>query len=617
MTLLKKNSSSRITALCLGVLITYLSLVHYRTNDNIKQIITWDVFGYYLYLPAVFIHDDLQLEKVEWVYEAKANYHATSTLYQLIKGEGDKWVIIITMGLAILYAPFFFISHAFANTFGYPTDGFSEPYQWGILCCGLFYTLIGLFALRKVLLSFFNERVTSIVLLLLVLGTNYFQLTVFEGTISHNFIFTLNALILLLTIRWHEAHKLKHSLWLGFLMGFATMSRPIEILWLLVPLLWELYDYQSLFEKWNMLVKYKWHLFGFVLIFCAVGVPQLLYWKATTGHYLYYTYESGFNFFKPSLSKMLFSYKKGWLLYTPLMAVSIVGFIFLFKYNKKIFFPVLLTFFSMLYVYSSYEEWWFAGSFSSRVMMDTYPLLTLPLGYFIHFISEKKRVAKILTIMALTMLVTLNLFQIWQYNNNIIDHERMTKAYYWQVFGKTFTTEEFKESLEVERNLEPVEYIKRENKFEKKQLVYYDFENPMTASDSVHYSPDVIHSGGKSFRLDSSLIYSPGITMKYAQLTKKEYAWLRTSVFVYPEYDMVENPASLVVTFEHLGKSYKYRALDMDTLHLKTKQWNKVSMDYMTPIIKSPNDILKIYVWHRGQKPLYLDDMLIEEFETK
>lgn len=612
-----KKPLSLIVLVFLSILITCLSICHYRSNDNIKGVITWDVFGYYLYLPAAFIHDDITLQKAEWVYEAKAKYHTTITLYQLIKGEGDKWVIIFTMGLAILYAPFFFLSHAGAHLLGYPADGFSVPYQWGILCCGLFYTLIGLFVLRKVLLHFFNEIIVCLLLLLLLFGTNYFRLTVFEGTIAHNFMFTLNTLTLLFTIRWHETRQLKHALLLGFFAGLATMSRPIEIALLLAPLLWGVYNYQTLAEKVKMLVTYKWHLLGFLLFFCAAGIPQMLYWKATTGHFMYYTYENRFNFSNPNLLKILFSYKKGWLLYTPLMAVSIAGFVFLFRYNRKIFIPALVTFFLVLYVYSSYEEWWFAGSFSSRVMMDIYPLMVLPLGYFLRFISEQKKAIKIIAGLILSLLVALNLFQIWQYNNNILDHERMTKAYYWKVFGRTFTTTEYQDLLEVERYIEPVEHLKKEYKFNKKQLALHDFEYPATALDSAHFSTDVFRSGTRSFRLDSSMVFSPGVSMKYSELTPKEYAWIRASLYVYPQYHLTENPASLVVTFENNGKSYKYRALDLDTLKLKTGQWNKVSMDYLTPIIKSRNDLLKVYIWHRGQKPLYIDDFIVEVFEPK
>ncbi len=617
MTQSKKPSLSLIATLALSILITCLSIFHYRSDNNIKHIITWDVFGYYLYLPATFIHDDIAMHDKNWVDDAKRNNHASATLYQIIKGAEDKWVIIYTMGLAIIYAPFFFISHLFAGFLGYPTDGFSVPYQWGILCCGLVYTIIGLFVLRKVLLAFFSEFVACIVLSLVVLGTNYFQLTVFEGTITHNFMYTLNAIILLLTIRWHETHRLKHALWLAFCIGFATMSRPIELLWIFVPILWNICDYQSLVDKAKLLLEYKWQLLAFALVLCLAGVPQMIYWKVTTGHFIYYTYEMGFNFSKPHLLQILFSYKKGWFLYTPLMMLAVAGFVFLFKYNKKIFFPLFLTFIAVLYVFASYEAWWFATSFSSRAMMDAYPILSIVLGYMIHFISMQKKSIKWIFALLVVILVTLNLFQIWQYNNGIIDQERMTKDYYWKVFGKTFTTEEYKELLEVERSLESVEYLKKEFKFNKKQLALHDFEIPLSKMDSIHFDSTLFHSGARSLRLDSSLIFSPGAEMKYSALTKKEYAWIRTSIYVYPKYDVTENPASLVITFENKHKSYKYRALDMDTLNLKVNQWNKVSMDYMTPIIKSTGDILKVYVWHRGRKALYIDDLLIEVFEPK
>ena len=54
-----------------------------RTTQTAKHALTWDVFGYYLYLPATFIHDDPGLKDRAWLDEVMAKYDPSATLYQL------------------------------------------------------------------------------------------------------------------------------------------------------------------------------------------------------------------------------------------------------------------------------------------------------------------------------------------------------------------------------------------------------------------------------------------------------------------------------------------------------------------------------------------------------
>ena len=97
-----------------------------------RQVLTWDVFGYYLYLPAGFIHDDPALQDRAWLDEVMTTYEPSSTLYQLVDGPDGKRVIKYSSGMAVLYAPFFFVAHVLADPLGFPADGFSAPYQLAI-----------------------------------------------------------------------------------------------------------------------------------------------------------------------------------------------------------------------------------------------------------------------------------------------------------------------------------------------------------------------------------------------------------------------------------------------------------------------------------------------------
>ena len=70
------------------------------------------------------------------------NYHGPHkyTIWYTPTPNGGE-VIKTSMGLAYLYAPFFFISHWYASTHAYDAGGYSPPYCFGIMMSNLFFTL--------------------------------------------------------------------------------------------------------------------------------------------------------------------------------------------------------------------------------------------------------------------------------------------------------------------------------------------------------------------------------------------------------------------------------------------------------------------------------------------
>ena len=112
------------------------------------SIISWDIFGYYLYLPFTFIYNDLGLKNIEVVNHIISEYNNTSTFYQALPMQGGNWVMKYPMGMAVLYAPWFFIGHFVAHFSDYKADGFSAPYQFSLLYGSFIYTVIGLLYFR-------------------------------------------------------------------------------------------------------------------------------------------------------------------------------------------------------------------------------------------------------------------------------------------------------------------------------------------------------------------------------------------------------------------------------------------------------------------------------------
>lgn len=569
-----------------------------------RQVLTWDVFGYYLYLPAVFIHDDVALRDPAWLDEVTRAYTPSATLYQLVDGPDGARVIKYSSGMAVLYAPFFFVAHALADTLGYPADGFSEPYQIAVTIGCLAFALLGLALFRKVLLHFFDDRWTAALLVLTSLGTNWFQLTAWDGTLlTHPALFTLYAWLVLATIRWHAAPSWRWVLWIGLSLGLITLIRPSELVALLIPVFWGLHDAQARKAKWNAIRGNIPQLFGATLLFIVVVSPQLFYWQATTGQWLFYSYVNpgeGFDFATPHLRPFLVSFRKGWLVYTPLILLAIVGIATLWKRIPQAFWAVAVFLLVDLWIVSSWSCWWYAGgSFSARSMVPAYVLLALPLGAFLQWAWQHGSL-RIPVLVMCSGFVVLNLFQTWQWTAGILSKERMTKAYYKAVFARTEVPPEAEQLLLVSRSLGNEETLHDEDRYSRREVLRLDFND---RQDSV-------------LTLSAEAPFSSAYENTFEGLTGKDHAWIRASARFWVGDTLTAVP-TLVIHFEHNGGTYKYMARDWSIPPGTKNAWVAFSMDYITPEVRDRRDKMKAYIWNQHGIPLIVDDFVVEVFEPE
>lgn len=601
-------STSKITAFALCGILLFIGYLFFPLN-----ILCWDVFGYYLYLPLTFIYHDLGLKDHAIIDTIIQKYNNTGSFYQAFESPTGDWVMRYPIGLSILYSPFFFIGHLTAKLLGYPADGFSVPYQYAIWAGSMLFAFTGIFTLRKVLLKFFGEKIVALVLIAVVLGTNYTLHTSIhgQGAMPHDYLFTLYAFILWFTIRWHESYKIKHAVLLAITCGLAALSRPSEAVALIIPVMWGVYNKETLLRKVKTLLEKKSQLILFAVVLTAMGFIQFTYWKIYTGKFLfdsYYNPGEGLDLFPPHTIHSLFSFRNGWFIYTPVMALAMIGFIFLYRKNKAEFFPLFSFFIINLWVVTSWTVWWCGPSFGQRYLIASYPALAIPMGYcFAAMFGKKKMIGQLLTILIL-FFVVLNLFQSWQMANGILPTPRMTKQAYVAAFGETEIPEGLEKMLLIDplvpgaSDIDPKEYEIT------KEFAEGFEDHPNSSLDSA-LSKTLI------FKMDSVSVYSPSLERRYDKLTTEDHAKLRVSVRIYNTADKIENPGSLVVTFEHHGKAYGYKATDLEQHPLEPNTWTEVSLNYLTPVVRSGRDKLKVYYWHRGKKPLYIDDLKVEVWE--
>jgi Dolichyl-phosphate-mannose-protein mannosyltransferase len=413
-----------ICAVMLQQRVTYSDL---QPGNPTLKITEWDAFGYYMYLPSIFIYKDIT--QLNWVPGIDKKYAMTGgDGVQATKVSNGNYVCKYLSGVAILEAPLFLIGHISARLGGYPTDGFSAPYQYAISFGVLLYCILAIFLLRKILLRYFTDSTVAITLLAVCLATNFIEYAVIENGQSHSFIFPLYVLILYATIKWHEKPTAGYALAIGYIIGLACICRPTEAIMLFIPLLWNTHTKAAATEKWQLFRQHKRHLY-LAIFFGFIGIlPQLIYWKFASGSFVY-DVGSSWDFLSPHF-RVLFGWEKGWFIYTPITVFFIAGLFFRkpFPFRKSVLWFCLLN----VYLIISWRTWRYGGSYSTRALVQSYPMFALPFAAFVEYVSSKKWRWLFYALSAYLLFV--NLFQIRQYRSMIIHYDDMNRLYYSRIY---------------------------------------------------------------------------------------------------------------------------------------------------------------------------------------
>ena len=422
-----------------GIVIIFLIIFYTATNFSHhnwtrddgpdRGVIKWDVISFYGYLPAVFIYGDPSLDFLD---EGKINND--NKFWWTPTANGRK-IIYMSCGLSMMYAPSFFMAHLLAPVFGEERDGFGSIYQFFLVFGALVYVAMGLVFLKKILLRYFTPMVTAITLLLLGLGTNLYYYSTHEAVMSHSYNFVLIVLFFFTVLKWYEEASWLRTFLLGILFGLIVLIRPTNILIIVLLVLWGVDSWSAFTERISFFFRNVPKVLLMMFAFSLPWIPQILYWHMITGEFLYYSYGphgDRFYFDNPHIIESLFSYRKGWLLYTPLMIFAIAGIFPLRKMIKGSSLPITIYLFGMIYVMSCWWAWWFGGGFGGRIYIDMYGILALPLAAFITAVlTLKKKIIRLGISGLLAGLLLFQLFQTRQYVGIAIHWDSMSKKAYW------------------------------------------------------------------------------------------------------------------------------------------------------------------------------------------
>lgn len=581
-----------------------------------------DAVGYYFYLPSAFIYHNLDsiniLPKDNGIADdifaytnEMAGNNATPTGHVL-----DQY----TFGVAIMEMPFFWAGHLYAYLTGQNTNGFSLCYQNAIRWSSVFYTLLGLLILYKVLRRYFSEHVSIASIFILYIGSNLFWFTTYQGGMSHIPLFFLFSLLMLLTIKLFERPTTMRFLWVGLVCGMITYIRPVDIVCLFIPLLYNVSSKAHFKDRLEFIKTHKAKIALAAFMCFLPWIPQMIYWKMMTGSFLYDSYKGNqtFNFLKPHIWEGIFDASNGWLFYSPALIIFIPG-LFLWKRYRSFSWVIFISI--PIYMYLIYS--WFVpnyiNGFGSRPMVDVAAIVALPVAAFVAFIAEKSR--GIIIFFSLVMIFCFSLafnfmiqkaigVTITDYNNSTFAAQMLFR---YNLKYNDLVVNDIGERQPDPKNLKPIG-----------NRIYTQLSDTLQ-----HLSKD--STGNKIYEITAEEEYTPlKILLIYHEKTMKDVHWLKYSgVFKTSDWADIWTCQAFVVTINRNTENLKWRGVRINNkigrtntnlsgsiiYEWKLNEWGEVYFYTSIPKNIQEGDEILMQITNSGKKTMQAKDVYAQLFE--
>jgi len=474
-----------------------------------------------------------------------------------------------TCGLAILYAPFFLLAHILALLFGWPADGYSSIYQFFISLGGLVYALIGLVFFRRLLLRYFDDLVTAVVLAILVFATNYFDYASITGAMSHNYLFTLYASILICIDQFYKSGSKKWFFITCFIMGLMVLIRPTEVLSKILLVAWGVSSWSGLKERVQFYFsRIPMVVYG-VILWAICPLIQGIYWKYVTGEWLVYSYqEQGFSWLEGHhILQGVLSYRAGWLVYTPILILSLLGLIYLWIRAAGMRWVLTAFILGSLYLTFAWDEWTYGGSLGQRALIQHYPLYLLAAAPLIRDLLARNLSKYVLY----SMIALSSYYNLWlthqAHKGGIYEAGMMNKAYFWHTLFKSSNDLESKKLLDTN---EPV--------------VSWDEAAAQMIKDTVYQTDTACAQASQAINLYDGLVPAGKLKVNtLVQIDLKEWdVWQMAQLILqYSTQDKVEK--TVMIRLHRFINNHEEKWIDLVTTsplkydHIKISVWNPSS----------------------------------------
>ena len=597
------HEKRNVVLLAVFMLAAFFAVNFHDTQNPRLTIIDGDGSGLYAYLPAIFVYHTVDFTPLFHFEKSRRPPGYTAHNYHTA---GQVMINKFWSGTALLELPFFLLAWLLSLLLGLPPDGYNILFQYAVALAAVFWVSVGLvFTVRLLRLYNIPENSAWIIVLTGFLGTNLLHYTFIQPAASHAYSFSLTAFFLYYMKRVFISYEKKSLFLAAFVLGLITLVRPVDILIVVaLPFL------ASAPETFIRTVRQKAgsrDVFITFLLFLVALSPQLIINMLQTGKPLIWGYRNeGFYWTHPEIFKFLFSYRKGWFVYTPYMLLLFPALFALWKRSKYEMWTFAGFLLIVVYVFSSWWNWLYGDSFGMRPMVDFYALFFLVTGILFHTI--RKKIWKTAVAAFVGMVVFLNIIQTYQYARGIIHPDSMTREAYWYVFLKTD---------DIYRHVIGDEDEYFYGTLSGKPFFETRFEaGKETGGWSKPRTTEKIN-GSTAVKLDAQNIFSPAYTFKDLKSLKGKdrlYAVL-SAEYLEPHPNAVRDALFVAEVNGSNGKRLFYKAFRIKRLpDDKTGIWRNGHIGFKLPPVTPATGNMKFYIWNKNGQTFYLRQITLKLF---
>ena len=394
--------NNRLFVIFTTLSIFILYIIAYCHIENLypeTSTISSDGFDYYIYLPAVFIFHDLDFDFVNKVLPIYY-IHPHCYFFGFTR---------FPCGNACLMTPFFLIAHYYTKLYtGLIANGYSYYYQMAMAISAIFYWFCGITLTYNIIIKKIKKNIATLVCLAITFGAGIVFYTSIQSTYSHIYSFFSISLLCFLILKKFKNAYIKYFL-VGLILGLIVSIRISNILCFILFLLFNVNSFDDLKKRFLEFFNLK-NLIPFLAGFIIFTTPVCLYWYYKTGHLIINSYHpewymqanypnvpigisdgNGFDFLHTKILESMFSLKKGLFVYYPVLFMSVIGLFYLKNYFKNFSNAIIVFLITIIYFYSSFEDWWAGNSFGLRFYIDYLAIFAILIASFLQKMSEKNK----------------------------------------------------------------------------------------------------------------------------------------------------------------------------------------------------------------------------------
>ncbi len=618
---------NRLSYLILGLTVLICAVFFTRhCKDSIM--FYGDALGYYTYLPATFIYQNLtSIEQLpaDSTIHPSVREHANTLKVEGLHTPKGYIVDQYTYAVALMESPFFFAAHAWEKITGGRANGYSYSYTVAMKISAMTYTLLGLLLTFSILRRYFDEYTSVLTVALVLLGSNLFWFTLHQPGMSHPILFCLYTFLMYLTIKVHERPKKGLFIVAGFIAGVIIIMRPTDIVCLFIPLLYNVYDKPSWQGK---LVFIRKNHIGILLAAIAgfiAFVPQLLYWKMISGSYIYYSYGTqSFHWLRPKIINGLFYFANGWLPYAPVMIFAIAGAMFYKMYRQ---WALVILVVSPVYAYLIYS--WFCYNYinglGSRPMLHLYGLYSIPIAAVIQYVFQRKIVYRIVFIVVCLFFISVNYSFSWLKAEGMLNSEEANGMFATHMLFRNHLTYNDLVINDIEEPQPDTTSI-----IKIATLGFLNYDRPL--NDHYVRADDGITFGKYYYRMNDDDYPPEAIRIVYSKQQFGDARWLKCSgMFQVNAWESYRRHL-LKFSIYRGTKKILERCVDVDNKigllgdtcahasrprldHFEHGRWGAVSYFVKIPRDVHVGDSIKLEIWNLFHKEILVDNMRLELYK--